>query len=122
MWRGSDIPAGLNQLAVQFLMVLKAGGEELLKLVEEPALITLAESLLETDDDGSWGRGTHFEGSLVIEACGMGDTLALDDFQTGTANEEGKHNGQSYTRSSTTIAHTIMKSLAISMQTRSVVL
>ena len=64
------------------LQVLKAGGESLLSLLEEPTTLTLAAGLLGLDenDDARVGRGGGVS-ELRIEAVGMGDTLTLDEMQ-----------------------------------------
>jgi|EP01046_Picozoa_sp_COSAG06_P027384 hypothetical protein len=83
-WLATEFPPGFNRLACQFLMVLKRGGEELLKLVEAPATLALAAALLEVDDDLDDTGAAGAAGKLVIEACGMGDALdVLDSDQIG---------------------------------------
>ena len=80
-WRAREWPAGVNIQACQFLMVLQRGGEELLAVVEQAETMTLAVALLGLDsvatDTGAAGAGLE---GLVIEACGLGDTLRLDDY------------------------------------------
>lgn len=62
--------------------MLKAGGEPLLSLLEEPTMLTLAAGLLELDDtdDARVGRGGGVS-EVRIEAVGMGDTLTLEEMQ-----------------------------------------
>ena len=79
-WRATECPPGLNILACQFLMVLCRGGDQLLKLLEQPQTLTLAAALLELDTVKSGvGAGAGVDG-LVIEAVGCGDTLRLEDY------------------------------------------
>ncbi len=63
-WEATDWPKGMNIGACQFLMA----GETVLSLVEQPAIVYLAGSLLGTDE-------------IHVGACGMGDaskTVASD--------------------------------------------
>ena len=70
-WRATVFPPGINRQAAQFLMVLKAGGERLLALVEDSATLALAAELLQLEERTVGGRGTA--GGLVMCACGMGE-------------------------------------------------
>ena len=58
-WRTTDWPSGLNRLACQFLML----GEPLLKLVEKPEIVAMAQQILESDQ-------------VHVNACGIGDSLS----------------------------------------------
>ena len=59
-WEKIEWPVGFNKSACQFLMM----GESLLKLAEEPELLSEAQSLLNCDE-------------LHIGACGMGDASKI---------------------------------------------
>ena len=73
--------SGLSH-ADAWCQVLKAGGEPLLSMLEEPTKLTLAAALLGLDDtdDASVGRGGGVS-ALRISHVGMGDTLTLDEMQ-----------------------------------------
>ena len=71
----TEFPPGFNRLALQFLMVLQRGGEELLKIVEEPSTLALAAALLEVDDNLDDTGAAGAAERVVLEACGMGDTF-----------------------------------------------
>eukprot|EP01052_Picozoa_sp_SAG31_P020039 SAG31_NODE_1488_length_8104_cov_6.771585_4_plen_125_part_00 len=58
-------------MELQFLMVLKAGGEELLKLVEDSATIALAAELLQVGQRTNGGSGALR--SMCIGACEIGE-------------------------------------------------
>lgn len=75
-WMQTEFPPGCNRLACQFLMVMRRGGEQLLKIVEAPANLALAAALLGVDDnlDDDTGAAGAAE-RVVLEACGMGDTF-----------------------------------------------
>jgi ectoine hydroxylase-related dioxygenase (phytanoyl-CoA dioxygenase family) len=78
-WSATDYPPGFDRTAVRLLLVLKAGGEELLTLLEDGPTLKLASALL----DGGEERLSLTEPSalsrdggistLVIEACGIGE-------------------------------------------------
>ena len=74
-WMETEFPPGCNRLACQFLMVLQRGGEELLKIVEDPSTLALAAALLEVDDNLDDTGAAGAAERVVLEACGMGDTF-----------------------------------------------
>ena len=82
LWAVTDYPPGLNRLAVQFLLVLKACGEELHALIESEKTLKLASALLEDDAGQQLPREEGIR-SLVIEACGMGEVAEWVDEPAG---------------------------------------
>jgi len=71
-WLSEALPEGMNALAVQFLMVVKEVGDDLMALIEAPATLALAAELLDMEERGVGGGPNGAGGYIVVEACGCG--------------------------------------------------
>jgi hypothetical protein len=87
-WRATIFPLGVNRLTALFLMVIKAGGEELMKHVEDSASLALAAELLpEVAERLTSTSGRALDG-VVLSGCGLGDPSGwLED--AGPAQQDG---------------------------------